>query len=128
MKKILYIIFCVLLLNSCATRVRTIYQEIPIEVKDSLYKSSYEKDSICIYENHLEKFKGDTIYIRDEVKIYKDRIIYDTIRRVDSIPFVITKTEVITEKASTKGLWNLFLVLLIIAFIIGIVLGFKIKR
>ena len=118
MRKILFLLFMTLLLDSCKVKDKIVEVSIP-QIKTEIkyidkvkYDSIYLKDSVYIIQ------KGDTIY-STQVKyryVYKNRI--DTIIKVDTIPNIVT----ITNTEVQNKLYNWQKILIVIGLITTLLL------
>lgn len=81
MKKTIYILIAISFL-SCKSAQRVV--EIEKEVTKTEYRDRIHRDSIFVSDSVIVQQKGDTVKILDKRFIYKDRLIRDTITRVDS--------------------------------------------
>lgn len=113
----LIIILC-LLLTGCKTT-----QYVPVEVTKVEYINKETKDSIYVRDSIFVKEKNDTVFLEKYRLVYKDKLIHDTIIRVDSIPYINT-VEVIKEVNRVKN-WQIVLMVLGGVFIAYIILKLK---
>jgi hypothetical protein len=128
MRNLIIIIFLFLCI-SCSTSK---YIEVPIETTKTEYinQIEYKIDSIYIKDSIDRYVKGDTVYI-EKWKItykYKDRIVADTIIKIDSIQTPVY-IETVKEVNSLKGYqYFLFYSGLLFYIVLGYILYKYIKR
>jgi len=95
-----------LLFISCATK--TIVEEKLVPEVHYVEKVQKIHDSIFIHDSVYETqyLQGDTIvkYKYQQKVQYKDRLLVDTLVKIDSIPFEVTKT-ITNEKTNYSGWW-----------------------
>ena len=133
MKRLLYILVAVLLVSSCDILKRVPQREIQHDTL-TVYKNNtvYERDSIYFWRDRLVYTKGDTVY--SETTVYKDRwkerAVHDTLYVDRSVVNDVEKP-VYVEKELTKvqklmlSLGKIFSVLLLGALGYG---GFKLYK
>ena len=102
-----YILFIFLFLTSCTT---TKIVEVPVEKIKIEYRNKIKYDSIYVRDSIDTHIRNDTIYINKYKYLYKERIVNDTIVRVDSIPKVV-KVETIKEVNKLKN-WQVVLMIM----------------
>lgn len=83
----------ILLLFSCQTRY--IEKEIPVEIIKKEYITNIQHDSIYCHDSIDRYTKGDTVFINKIKYLYKQKIVNDTIIRIDTIPKVLKTTEIV---------------------------------
>lgn len=104
MKRLLYILAAVLLVSSCDILKRVPQKEIQHDTL-TVYKNNtvYERDSIYFWRDRLVYTKGDTVY--SETTVYKDRwkekAVHDTLY-VEKSHESETQEPVYVEKELTK--------------------------
>ena len=75
-----------LLAASCGqTRVIT----VPVETVREVREVVRTRDSIFLHDSIREYIKGDTVKIETFRYLYRDKVVRDTVTRVDSIPRVV---------------------------------------
>ena len=133
MKRLLYILAVVLLVSSCDILKRVPQKEIQHDTL-TVYKNNtvYERDSIYFWRDRLVYTKGDTVY--SETTVYKDRwkekAVHDTLY-VDRSVVNDIENPVYVEKELTKvqklllSLGKIFSILLLGALGYG---GFKLYK
>ena len=133
MKRLLYILVAVLLVSSCDILKRVPQKEIQHDTL-TVYKNNtvYERDSIYLWRDRLVYTKGDTVY--SETTVYKDRwkekTVHDTLYVDKSVSSDVEKP-VYVEKELTKvqklllSLGKIFSILLLGALGYG---GFKLYK
>ena len=84
MKKLLLLIFVVVLASACTT---TRYVEVPVVHTDTLRENRIERDSVWLHDSIHVKEKGDTVWFEKWHVNYKEKIVHDTIyqSRTDSV-------------------------------------------
>lgn len=87
MKKLLFIVFTILMLMSCKTITKTV--EVPVEVIKKEYIHDTKIDSIYIRDSVDRWQKGDTLYITKWHTKFKYINRVDTIVKTDSIPKIV---------------------------------------
>lgn len=101
MKRFLFILLTLILLNSCKTKYQ--YIEVPKETIKTEYKNKLVHDSIFSIDSIYIKEKGDTIYHYQTKLQYKYKYIRDTINNKDTIKITTIKpVEVIKEVVTNK--------------------------
>lgn len=104
MKHFLFILFTLILLNSCKTKYQ--YIEVPKETIKTEYKNKLVHDSIFSIDSVYIKEKNDTIYHYQTKFKYKYKYIRDTIYNKDTIKITTIKpVEVTKEVATNKIKW-----------------------
>lgn len=92
------ILIAVLLLFCMCSCSRTIIEERPVYVHDTLTTVQLRVDSVLHHDSiYVETFmRGDTVFLTKYTERWNDRIKLrtDTIREVKEVPVTITKTEV----------------------------------
>lgn len=86
MKPLIYFIILAFVLSPTAgCKTKTVY--VPVEkVRTEIeIMDRWNKDSVYIHDSILIVHKGDTIYLEKYKYIYKDRLVRDSVRIVDSI-------------------------------------------
>lgn len=133
MKGLLYILTAVLLVSSCDILKKVPQKEIQHDTL-TVYKNNtvYERDSIYLWRDRLVYTKGDTVY--SETTVYKDRwkekTVHDTLYVDKSVSSDVEKP-VYVEKELTKvqklllSLGKIFSILLLGALGYG---GFKLYK
>ena len=91
MKKLLFIVFTILMLMSCKTITKTV--EVPVEVIKKEYIHDTKIDSIYIRDSVDRWQKGDTLYITKWHTKFKYINRVDTIIKTDSIPKIVPVVE-----------------------------------
>lgn len=93
--KIFFIFLSCLVCCSCgSTKVTT--QLVEHVQKDTVYLSSFQYDSIYIFQDKLIDRSCDTLFIKDKSIEYRYKLLRDTLKVVqrDSIPYEVTITRV----------------------------------
>lgn len=133
MKKLLYIVLTLVIVSSCDILKRVPQKEIQHDTL-TVYKNNtvYERDSIYFWRDRLVYTKGDTVY--SETTVYKDRwkekAVHDTLYVDRSVVNDVEKP-VYVEKELTKvqklllSLGKIFSILLLGALGYG---GFKLYK
>jgi len=133
MKKLLYIVLTLVVISSCDILKRVPQKEIQHDTL-TVYKNNtvYERDSIYFWRDRLVYTKGDTVY--SETTVYKDRwkekAVHDTLYVDRSVVNDVEKP-VYVEKELTKvqklllSLGKIFSILLLGALGYG---GFKLYK
>lgn len=104
MKHFLFILFTLILLNSCKTKYQ--YIEVPKETIKTEYKKKLVYDSIFSIDSIYIKEKNDTIYHYQTKFKYKYKYIRDTIYNKDTIKITTIKpVEVTKEIVTNKIKW-----------------------
>lgn len=114
------IILCLLLMG-CKTT-----QYVPVEVTKVEYINKETRDSIYVRDSIFVREKNDTVFLEKYKLIYKDKLIHDTIIRVDSIPYINTIETIKIKKVNDVKSWQIILMVLGGVFIAYII--FRIKR
>ena len=112
------ILLACLLFIGCATT-----QYVPVEVTKVEYVNKETIDSIYVRDSIFVREKNDTIYLEKYKLVYRDRIIQDTIIKMDSIPTIKT-VEVIKEVNRIKE-WQIILMVMGGVFVAYIILRIK---
>lgn len=87
MKKLLFIVFTILMLMSCKTITKTV--EVPVEVIKKEYIHDTKIDSIYIRDSVDRWQKDDTLYITKWHTKFKYINRVDTLIKTDSIPKIV---------------------------------------
>lgn len=104
MKHFLFVLFTLILLNSCKTKYQ--YIEVPKETIKTEYKDKLVYDSIFSIDSIYIKEKNDTIYHYQTKFKYKYKYIRDTIYNKDTIKITTIKpVEVTKEVVTNKIKW-----------------------
>lgn len=105
------ILIVVLLLFGMCSCSRTIIEERPVYVHDTLTTVQLRVDSVLHHDSiYVETFmRGDTVFLTKYTERWHDRIKLrtDTIREVNEVPVTITKTE-IKEVPAKLTKWQRF--------------------
>jgi hypothetical protein len=92
MKKLLYLFLLIFVVGCKTAQIPVIVERTKTEYKDRLRVDSiYSRDSIFLY------VKGDTVRLEKYIYRYQDRLVRDTVSRVDSIPVPYAVTEYIEK-------------------------------
>lgn len=95
---VIALFICALITMCCTGCSRTIIEERPVYVHDTLTTVQLRVDSVLHHDSiYVETFmRGDTVFLTKYTERWHDRIKLrtDTIREVKEIPVTITKTEV----------------------------------
>ena len=116
MRKILFLLFMILLLSSCKVKEKIVEVPIP-QIKTEIkyidkvkYDSIYLKDSVYIVQ------KGDTIYNNKVAYRYKYKYLKDTITKLQKVTEIKVKNQLnIVQKILIYiGLFSLLMFIIII--------------
>lgn len=109
---VIALFICALITMCCTGCSRTIIEERPVYVHDTLTTVQLRVDSVLHHDSiYVETFtRGDTVFLTKYTERWHDRIKLrtDTIREVKEVPVTITKTEV-KEVPAKLTWWQLFL-------------------
>lgn len=96
MRKIKVLLLLLLLITSCTT---TKYVEVPKETIKIEYKDKYLRDSIYIKDSTVSDIINDTVFKTKYRYIYKDRILKDTVNKIDTIvkPVIVEKEKEVNK-------------------------------
>ena len=94
MKEFLIFTLCLVCCSCGSTKVTT--QLVEHVQKDTVYLSSFQYDSIYIFQDKLIDRSCDTLFIKDKSIEYRYKLLRDTLKVVqrDSIPYEVTITRV----------------------------------
>lgn len=107
MRQIKVLLLLLLLVTSCTT---TKYVEVPTETIKIEYKDKYLRDSIYIKDSTVSDIINDTVFKTKYRYIYKDRILKDTVNKIDTIvKSVIVEKEKEVNKLKT---WQIVLMIM----------------
>ena len=101
------------------------YITVPVESTREVRVTDHVRDSIYLRDSIREVVKGDTIWITSYRYLYRDKIVKDTVTRVDSIAHVVEVevpgpvTNVLTSWQSFQ-LWCGRIVLVLLALYSGV--------
>ena len=100
----------VLTLCSCKTKyIETVHYQ-PVEVHDTLYNTSYVRDSVTLHDSIYIHQKNDTVLVEKWHTQYKWKTSWDTMYISKEVPYVVTDTictikEVPVDKIVYKQHW-----------------------
>lgn len=128
MKKILYVIICILIIGFCSSCKQTEYVEVPVETIKTEY--IVNKDSIFVHDSiwTLIEKQSDTVYINKYKEYTKYVYKTDTICKTDTIPKIVKVEKIIEVNKLRK--WQKYLMYLgggFLSLIISTII-FKIAR
>lgn len=92
MKNIVFIIIALLILSSCKTTTKLV--EVPVEIIKKEYIHDTKIDSVFIKDSIDRWQKNDTVYITKWHTKYKFINKVDTIIRTDTIPKIVSVTNI----------------------------------
>lgn len=120
MKKLILILILIWFL--CTACSNSTYREIPVVTKESSKEivSTVKVDTIIVRDSVDRWLKGDTFYVTKVKTVYKYKFISDTVVKIDTIPKIITKTEIRNVTTNKLNSFQSFLVWLGVVFIIYI--------
>lgn len=108
---VIALFICALITMCCTGCSRTIIEERPVYVHDTLTTVQLRVDSILHHDSiYVETFmRGDTVFLTKYTERWHDRIKLrtDTIREVKEVPVTITKNE-IKEVPAKLTKWQRF--------------------
>lgn len=107
MKKILLILFSILLLSGCAA---TKYVEVPVDRVKVEYKNRMSIDTLYINDSIIIKERNDTVFLEKYKYLYKIREIKDTINITDTI--TVVKTVEVSKEVNRLYNWQITLMIL----------------
>lgn len=82
----------VLTLCSCKTKyIETVHYQ-PVEVHDTLYNTSYIRDSVTLHDSIYIHQKNDTVLVEKWHTQYKWKTSWDTMYISKEVPYVVTDT------------------------------------
>ena len=102
MRAIIFILLCLICLSGCRTR-REAYKEVPVPVKEYVYKDRdvLRVDTILQKDSVYVRLKGDTLLIEKFRTVYK--VQKDSIHQRDTVyiekPVTIKEKEVVTKES-----------------------------
>lgn len=72
---------------------------VVVPVHDTVWQQRFEVDTVYTDRWHYIDRKGDTVWMRDSVIVYRAKYIHDTTRVVEpvTVPVTLTKTEYIEK-------------------------------
>ena len=83
------------------------YITVPVESTREVRVTDHVRDSIYLRDSIREVVKGDTIWSTSYRYLYRDKIVKDTVTRVDSIAHVV-KVEVPGPVTNVLTSWQAF--------------------
>ena len=123
----------VLTLCSCKTKyIETVHYQ-PVEVHDTLYNTSYVRDSVTLHDSIYIHQKNDTVLVEKWHTQYKWKTSWDTMYISKEVPYAVTDTictskEVPVDKIVYKQhWWQKMLSGTGAAFLLGLLLSILIK-
>ena len=93
------VICLVLALTGCSRQTAA---PLVVPVHDTLYRNSVQYDTSFVDRWHYIDRKGDTVWMRDSVTVYRARYIHDTTREVQTLTVQVpmVKTEYVEKPLS----------------------------
>lgn len=113
------ILLICLLLVGCTTT-----QYVPTEVTKIEYKNKEIVDSIYIRDSILIREKSDTVFLEKYRFVFKDKVLKDTIVRIDSIPVIHTVEKIVEVNKLKK--WQI--ILMVLGGVLLGIIGYKLLR
>lgn len=101
MKRLSFVVFGLIFLMLATTGCSSFKDVAPVvvPVHDTLWQQHYEVDTVFTDRWHYIDRKGDTVWMRDSVIVYRAKYIHDTTRVVETVtvPVTLTKTEYVEK-------------------------------
>lgn len=126
-KHFVIICFMVLVLAGCSRQTAA---PVAMPVHDTLWRERLEVDTVYSDRWHYIDRKGDTVWLRDSVVVYRAKYIHDTARAVEtvSVPVPMVKTEYVERPLSwwQQLLLGIGRVVLIVVVLWLIIKGYRV--
>ena len=104
---------CILFLNSCATVHPTVVEHVR---HDSVFIERLRVDSAYVHDSIYIRERSDTVWVTRWHTDWRYQYIHDTtaVTRVDSIPYEVTVTQVVTQNSAHARfcIWAFWLLVL----------------